>query len=158
MSGIEVAGIVLAVLPIVIDSLKSASKGKVIFGRQRHVDKLIHALLLQQASLALTVKALFVKSGVTGFSEDWRGLPSLLKKHKDIKELVEDFLEPEVFTIYAYSLGECDKAVSEIAKRIGGICGGDLSKVGSVSILAGCKSTPIVDEADQEGFIRALQT
>lgn len=129
MSGIEVAGIVLAVIPIVVESLKSASKGKVLSRRQKHVDALIHALVIQEASLSLTVKALFAKSGVTGFSEDWRALTALLKERKDIRELVEGFLEPEVFSVYTYSLGQCDKAVRDIAERIGGICGGDIAKV-----------------------------
>jgi hypothetical protein len=129
MSGIEVAGIVLAVLPIVVEALKSANRGKVVFLRKRHVDKLIHQLQEQQACLALTVRALFVKSGVTEFSEDWEKLPGLLRDQDSIREAVEDFLEPRVFEVYNHSLKQCERAVSDIARRIGGVCGGDLTKV-----------------------------
>lgn len=129
MSGIEVAGIVLAVLPIVVEALKSANRGKVAFLRKRHVDKLIHELQEQQACLALTVRALFVKSGVTEFSEDWEKLPGLLRDQDSIREAVEDFLEPRVFEVYNHSLKQCERAVSDIARRIGGVCGGDLTKV-----------------------------
>ena len=129
MSGIEVAGIVLAVLPIVVEALKSANRGKVVFLRKRHVDKLIHELQEQQACLALTVRALFVKSGVTEFSEDWEKLPGLLRDQDSIREAVEDFLEPRVFEVYNHSLKQCERAVSDIARRIGGVCGGDLTKV-----------------------------
>jgi hypothetical protein len=129
MSGIEVAGIVLAVLPIVVEALKSANRGKVVFLRKRHVDKLIHELQEQQACLALTVRALFVKSGVTEFSEDWEKLPGLLRDRDNIREAVENFLEPKVFEVYNHSLKQCERAVSDIARRIGGVCGGDLTKV-----------------------------
>jgi hypothetical protein len=129
MSGFEVAGILLAVLPIVVQALQSASKGRVVFGRKRHIDKLIHELQEQQACLALTVRALFVKSGVTEFSEDWEELPGLLRNRYNIREAVEDFLEPKVFEVYEHSLKQCERAVSEIARRIGGVCGGDLTKV-----------------------------
>jgi hypothetical protein len=129
MSGIEVAGIVLAVLPIVVEALKSANSGKVVFLRKRHVDKLIHELQEQQACLALTVRALFVKSGVTEFSEDWEKLPGLLRDRDNIREAVENFLEPKVFEVYNHSLKQCERAVSDIARRIGGVCGGDLTKV-----------------------------
>lgn len=129
MSGIEVAGIVLAVLPIVVEALKSANRGKVVFLQKRHVNKLIHELQEQQACLALTVRALFVKSGVTEFSEDWEKLPGLLRDRDNIREAVENFLEPKVFEIYNYSLKQCERAVSDIARRIGGVCGGDLTKV-----------------------------
>src|ERR1700733_13036623 len=123
MSGFEVAGILLAVLPIVVQALQFASKGRVVFGRKRHIDKLI------QACLALTVRALFVKSGITEFSEDWEELPGLLRDRHNIREAVEDFLEPKVFEVYEHSLKQCERAVSEIARRIGGVCGGDLTKV-----------------------------
>jgi len=129
MSGIEVAGIVLAVLPIVVEALKSANRGKVVFLRKRHVDKLIHELQEQQACLALTVRALFVKSGVTEFSEDWEKLPGLLRDRDNIREAVENFLEPKVFEVYNHSLKQCERAVSDIARRIGGVCGGNLTKV-----------------------------
>jgi hypothetical protein len=129
MSGIEAAGILLAVLPIVVEGLKSANRGKVIFARKRHVDKLIHELQEQQACLALTVRALFVKSGFTEVSEDWEKLPGLLRDRHNIREAIEDFLEPKVFNIYEYSLKQCERAVSDIARRIGGVCGGDLTKV-----------------------------
>ena len=131
MSGFEVAGILLAAIPIVIESLKSANKGKVLFKRQRHVDKLIHALQHQQACLVLTIKALFVRSGVVDFAEDWEKLPSLLQERADIREIMEDFLGTRTFAIYEHSVGQCEKAVSEIAKRIGGVCGGDISRVQS---------------------------
>ena len=131
MSGFEVAGILLAVIPIVVESLKSANKGAVLFKRQRHVDKLIHALQHQQACLALTIKALFVRSGVADFAEDWEKLPSLLQERADIREIMEDFFESRTFAIYEHSVGQCEKAVSEIANRIGGVCGGDMSRVQS---------------------------
>jgi hypothetical protein len=130
MAGFEVAGILLAALPIVVEGLKSANRGKVVFRRKRHVDKLIHELQEQQACLALTVRALFVKFGVTEFSEDWEELPCLLRDRHNIGEAVEDFLEPKVFEVYDHSLKQCERVVSEIARRIGGVCGGDLTKVG----------------------------
>lgn len=129
MTGFEVAGVLLAVLPIVVQALRSANRGKVVFGRKRHIDKLIHELQEQQACLALTVRALFAKSGITHFSEDWEELPRLLRDRHHIREAVEDFLEPKVLEIYEHSLKQCERAVSEIARRIGGICGGDLTKV-----------------------------
>ena len=131
MSGFEVAGILLAVLPIVVQALQFASKGRVVFGRKRHIDKLI------QACLALTVRALFVKSGITEFSEDWEELPGLLRDQHNIREAVEDFLEPKVFEVYEHSLKQCERAVSEIARRIGGVCGGDLTKVWTLSSTHG---------------------
>jgi len=124
MSGIEVAGIVLAVIPMVVSSLKYSQKSTILFKRQRHVDKLIHALLEQEVLLEENIKLLLVKVGVERFPDDSASLARFLGKDV-IDERVEDYLGQHAYSAYKTAVLQCEKAVGRIATRIGGIC--DLS-------------------------------
>lgn len=124
MSGIEVAGIALGVLPIVlrfVDVYKDSIRrvGTTIWKR-KHVEKLARALLLQQQILEETVKSVILASGcenVGALDEDPFGYFS----NEDVREMVEEFLGPKNSIAFIGLLTANNKIVKKGAENISGL-------------------------------------
>jgi hypothetical protein len=125
MSGVEVAGIVLGVIPLLIaflDRYKDGlSRTTVLFRRRKHVDKLIHALLEQQVLLEANVKLLLQKIDL---DEDPQTTEELLDVLRDpqVVHQVESYLGPKAYVSYIRAISECERLVGEVAKNIEGLC------------------------------------
>ncbi|KAH7176145.1 hypothetical protein EDB81DRAFT_836293 [Dactylonectria macrodidyma] len=124
MSGIEVAGLLLGALPILfaaVDLSKDGIQRGIISFRKRHfVEKLALALLLQQRTLAETVRSLLIGSGyedVSGLHDDPVGYLS----DKSVKNQLLDYLGPENTAAFTGALRQSDDIVKSKARNITGL-------------------------------------
>jgi hypothetical protein len=99
MSGIEVAGIVLAVIPILVQGLGNYKSGLKIVGsgfrKRMIVDKLCHVLLQQACFLEELVKHVLLSSGCeapTHFDAQTRAILSNPEIGPDISEYLGERL------------------------------------------------------------------
>ena len=124
MSGFEVVGIALGVLPIVLRSIDeykdSIRRVGTTIRKRKYVEKLARALLLQQQMLEETVKSVILACGcenVGALEEDPFGYFS----NEDVRERVEDFLGPKNSTAFVGLLIANNDVVKKVAENIAGL-------------------------------------
>ena len=124
MSGVEVVGIALGVLPIVLQSIDaykdSIRRVGTTIRKRKYVEKLGRALLLQQQILEETVKSIVLACGcenVTALEED----PFGYFGDEDVRERVEDYLGPKNSVAFVGLLIANNDIVKKVAKNISGL-------------------------------------
>lgn len=124
MSGIEIAGIALGILPIVLQSVdvykESIRRVSTTIRKRKHVEKLARALLLQQQILEETVKSVILACGcenVGALEED----PFEYFSNEDIRERVEDYLGAKNSVAFISLLASINDIVKKVAKNISGL-------------------------------------
>ncbi|KIW35146.1 uncharacterized protein PV07_01861 [Cladophialophora immunda] len=139
MSGLEIAGTVLAVIPLLLPALdlykSGLSRASVFFRRRKHVEKLIHALHLQKTLLTENVRTLVIRAGidVDDIPEDPQQLFELLRDDDDLKEKVEAYLGTEANKLYMCAVVACEEVVRNVAAHIEGFLpAGQLTQLGSL--------------------------
>src|SRR5437763_7246699 len=131
VSGLEMAGLVLAVIPLLVPALNlykgSLSRTSVFFRRRKHVEKLIHALHLQKTLLTENVRTLLIRVGVDvdDIPEDAQQLFELLHDDDDLKARVEAYLGTETNELYKYAVVTCGEVDRSLADHIEGFLPGD---------------------------------
>ncbi|KAF6234026.1 hypothetical protein HO173_007856 [Letharia columbiana] len=124
MSGFEVVGIALGVLPIVLHSVDaykdSIRRVGTTIRKRKHVEKLARALLLQQQILEETVKSVVLACGcenIGALEEDPFGYFS----NEDVRERVEDYLGPKNSIAFVGLLTASNDIVKKVAENISGL-------------------------------------
>lgn len=124
MSGFEVVGVALAVIPIVLQSVDlykdSIRRVGTTIRKRKHVEKLARALLLQQQILEETVKSVVLACGcenVGALEEDPFGYFS----DEDVRERVEDYLGPKNSIALVGLLTANNDIVKKVAENILGL-------------------------------------
>lgn len=124
MSGFEVVGIALGILPIVLQSVDgyrdSIRRVGTTIRKRKHVEKLARALLLQQQILEETVKSVVLACGCENIStleEDPFGYFS----SEDVRERVEDYLGPKNSIVFVGLLTANNDVVKKVAQNISGL-------------------------------------
>ena len=124
MSGFEIVGVLLGVLPIVLQSVdlykQSIRRVGTTIRKRKHVEKLAPALLLQQQILEETVKSVVLACGcenVGALEEDPFGYFS----NEDVQERVEEFLGPKNSIAFIDLLTANNHVVKKVAKNISGL-------------------------------------
>lgn len=126
MSGIEVAGLVLAVIPLLLPALASyksgLSRASVFFRRRKHVEKLIHALHLQKALLTENVRTLLIRAGVDidDVPEDPQELLESLQNDSGLEARIDEYLGLETSKLYKHAIATCEEVVRNVAVHIEG--------------------------------------
>lgn len=130
MSGIEVAGLVLGVLPLVLKSVDAYKNGLdtrgrfgTVFKKRKHVEKLARALLHQQSLLEQLIKSIALESGCEGFLalQILDENPILYLENTDVQEQVEQYLGPTNSTLLMKELQLVSETVRKIARAISGL-------------------------------------
>jgi len=124
MSGIEVAGLLLGALPILFTAVdlakESIQKGRVFFRKRVYVEKLAYAVLLQQQTLAETVRSLLIRSGceaVSSLDDD----PVGYLNDESVRNQVLDYLGPQNDAAFTGALKQSNDIVKKIARNIAGL-------------------------------------
>ena len=124
MSGFEIVGIALGVLPIVLHSVDvykdSIRRVGTTIRKRKHVEKLARALLLQQQILEETVKSVVLACGcenVGALEEDPFGYFS----NVEVRERVEDYLGSKNSIAFVALLTANNDIVKKVAKNISGL-------------------------------------
>jgi hypothetical protein len=124
MSGFEVVGVALAVLPIVLQSVDvykhSIRRVGTTIRKRKHVEKLARALLLQQQILEETVKSVVLACGcenVGALEED----PFGYFGNEDVRERVEDYLGSKNSIAFVGLLTANNDIVKKVAENISGL-------------------------------------
>jgi hypothetical protein len=124
MSGIEVAGIALGVLPIVLRSVdvykQSIRRVGTTIRKRKHVEKLARALLLQQQMLEETVKSVILASGcenVGALDDDPFGYFS----NEDVRETLEEYLGSKNSIAFVGLLTANNDIIKKVAENISGL-------------------------------------
>ena len=124
MSGFEIVGIALGVLPIVLQSVDvykdSIRRVSTTIRKRKHVEKLARALLLQQQILEETVKSVVLACGcenIGALEED----PFGYFRSEDVRERVEDYLGPKNSIAFIGLLTANNDIVKKVAKNISGL-------------------------------------
>ena len=124
MSGFEVAGIALGVLPIVLQSIDSYKDSIRRVGtairKRKYVEKLARALLLQQQILEETIKSVLLACGC----EDMSALednPFEYFHDEDIQERVGDYLGPKNSIAFLGLLNANNEIIKRVAVNIAGL-------------------------------------
>ena len=127
MSGFEVVGVALGVLPIVLRSVdvykESIRRVGTTIRKRKHVEKLARALLLQQQILEETVKAVILSCGcenVGALEED----PFEYFSNSDIRERVEDYLGPKNSIAFIGLLTTNNNIIRKVAENLSGLVPG----------------------------------
>ncbi|KAK3358778.1 hypothetical protein B0T25DRAFT_577022 [Lasiosphaeria hispida] len=128
MSGFEIAGVVLGVIPIVIKALSAYQEGKGYFAimHKSHglVDKLIHSLRTQRLHFYLDVLELLREARVPEVLIEGDPAPErcieILQAAKTGDE-VEQYLGPHLFHDFLETLGFYEKYLKEITSKLGHI-------------------------------------
>lgn len=120
MSGIEVVGIVLGVIPLVIEGLKSYQSGLKTMGngfrKRKIVNKLCRALLLQSNTIEELVKHLLLCSGCeVPAALDFQTFNIL--NDPDVKPEVIEYLDQR-YDVFVSMLDECKEILQELATKI----------------------------------------
>ncbi|KIY01466.1 uncharacterized protein Z520_03018 [Fonsecaea multimorphosa CBS 102226] len=142
MSGLEIVGTVLAVIPLLLPALdlykNGLSRVSVFLRRRKHVEKLIHALHLQKTLLTENVRTLAIRAGVDvdDIPEDPRQLFELLHGDDDLKGRVEAYLGTEANELYMSAVVACEEVVRNIVAHIEGFLpAGPLTQPGSLIVF-----------------------
>ena len=124
MSGLEVVGIALGVLPIVLKSVDaykdSIRRVTTLIRKRKHVEKLARALLLQQQILEETVKSAVLACGCQNdgaLEED----PFDYFASEDVRDRVEDYLGPKNSDGLIGLLTANNEIIRKVAKNISGL-------------------------------------
>ena len=121
MSGIEIAGLVLGVLPLLLKALDASRGGlKAAFRKSKYLEKLSQALIFHRQSLEETVRSVILASGYKNslvFDED----PFECLRDQDVKEQIIDFLGPKAEAASTGILEESRNIVKTIASHIEGL-------------------------------------
>ena len=124
MSGFEVVGIALGVLPIVLQSVDaykdSIRRVGTTIRKRKHVEKLARALLLQQQILEEIVKSVVLACGcedISALEED----PFDYFSNEDVQERVGDYLGPKNSVAFLDLLTIVNNVVKKIAENISGL-------------------------------------
>lgn len=128
MSGFEVAGVVLGVIPIVIKALSAYREGSGLLATMRKshglVDKLIHSLKTQRVHFYLDVLELLREARVPEVLIEGDPAPDrcveILQAAKTGDE-VEQYLGPHLFYDFLETLGFYEKYLKEITSKLGHI-------------------------------------
>jgi len=133
MSGIEIAGLLLGALPILFKAVDlskdSIQRGRFFIRKRHYVKKLALALLLQQQTLAETVRSLLIRSGcedILLLDDD----PVGYLNDECVQNRILDYLGPKNAAAFTGVLKECDDSVRRIAENIS-----DLVPVNKVCLL-----------------------
>lgn len=124
MSGFEIVGIALGVLPIVLHSVDaykdSIRRVGTTIRKRKHVEKLARALLLQQQILEETVKSVILACGCenVGALEE---APFGYFNDEEVRERVEDYLGPKNSMAFVGLLTANNDIVKKVAKNISGL-------------------------------------
>ena len=124
MSGFEILGIALGVLPIVLQSVDvykdSIRRVGTTIRKRKHVEKLARALLLQQQILEETAKSVVLACGCenVGALEE---TPFGYFSDEDVRERVEDYLGPKNSIAFVGLLTANNEVVKKVAKNISGL-------------------------------------
>lgn len=124
MSGFEVVGIALGVLPILLRSVDvykdSIRRVGTTIRKRKHVEKLARALLLQQQILEETVKSVILACGcenVGALEED----PFGYFGNSDLRERVEDYLGPKNSIAFIGLLTTNNNTIRKVAENLSGL-------------------------------------
>lgn len=120
MSGIEVAGLILGVLPIVLHAVVQLGDGIRAVRSRAYIKKLSHALDLQQLILKEVFRALLrlcEYDGFWNFDDD----PVGCINDPAAWECLSQWLQPERSDIVLKTLNQTHLAVQEVAKNISGL-------------------------------------
>ena len=124
MSGLEVVGIALGVLPIVLQSVDaykdSIRRVATTIRKRKHVEKLARALLLQQQILEETVKSVVLACGcenVIALEDD----PLSYFSNEDVQDRLEDYLGLKNSIAFAGLLTTNNLSVKKVAENISGL-------------------------------------
>ena len=127
MSGFEVVGIALGVLPIVLRSVDvykdSIRRVGTTIRKRKHVEKLARALLLQQQILEEIVKSVILACGcenVGALEED----PFEYFGNRDLQERVEDYLGPKNSIAFIGLLRTNNNIIQKVAENLSGLVPG----------------------------------
>ena len=122
LTGVEVAGLVLAVLPLLLPLLDEYKDGMkrtaIFFKRKKHVDKLAKALLTQRVLLAENVRTLLLRVEVDNIPEKPAELFQLLHGNDEIKHRIEQYLGKEAYTSYIDAVSSSERVVRRLIKGI----------------------------------------
>lgn len=124
MSGVEVVGIALGVLPILLKSVDvykdSIRRVGTTIRKRKYVEKLTRALLLQQQILEETVKSIVLACGCenVGALEE---APFEYFCNEDVRERVEEYLGPKNSIAFIDLLTANNDIVKKVAKNVSGL-------------------------------------
>ena len=124
MSGVEIAGLLLGALPVLLEAVDlykaSISKSINLFRRRTVVNKLALALLLQQRTLAETIKAILIKSGYTNasFVDDD---PVTCLNDDLVREQVLDYLGSDNYAALTLTLQQSNESIEKVARNLAGL-------------------------------------
>ena len=124
MSGFEIVGIALGVLPIVLQSVDvykdSIRRVGTTIRKRKHVEKLARALLLQQQILEETVKSVVLACGCenVGALEE---SPFEYFGSEEVRERVEEYLGAKNSIAFVGLLTANNDVVKKVAKNISGL-------------------------------------
>lgn len=121
MSGIEIAGIVLGVLPILFkaldgykDSVNRLGQG---FRKRKVVEKLARALRMQKQTLENIVKLILLESGCDSLPQEEAHISGFLIDQSN-KDRIRDYLGPQNDLTFSDALTECFDSVQRATSRI----------------------------------------
>ena len=124
MSGFEVIGIALGILPIVLQSVDvykdSIRRVGTTIRKRKYVEKLARALLLQQQILEETIKSVVLACGcenVSALEEE----PFGYFNNEDVRERIEDFFGPKNSIAFVGLLNANNDIVKKLAENISGL-------------------------------------
>ena len=124
MSGFEVVGIALGILPIVLRSVDvykdNIRRVGTTIRKRKHVERLARALFLQQQILEETVKSVVLVCGcenVGALEED----PFAYFSNEDVRERIEDYLGPKNSIAFVGLLTANNDIVKKVAENISGL-------------------------------------
>lgn len=124
MSGIEIAGLVLAFVPLLcgaFDASGGSLRGlRAAFRKRKYIEKLSRALRHHKQFLEETVRSVIVASGCEN-SGNFDERPMEYLRDHEVKERILDFLGPEAETAFIGSLQESKGIVEIIASHVEGL-------------------------------------
>ena len=144
MSGFEIVGIALGVLPIVLQSVDvykdSIRRVGTTIRKRKHVEKLARALLLQQQILEETVKSVVLACGCenVGALEE---TPFEYFGSEEVRERVEEYLGAKNSVAFVGLLTANNDVVKKVAKNISGLVPAHQVRL-SLPILLAIRDSP----------------
>jgi hypothetical protein len=122
MSGVEVVGLVLAVIPLLLPLLDEHKDGMkrsgIFFKRKKHVEKLSKALLTQRVLLSENVRTLLLRVEVDDIPERPVDLFHLLSGNDDVAVRIENFLGAEAYASYIDAVATSEYVVRRLIRGI----------------------------------------
>lgn len=131
MSGLEVVGVVLGVLPLIISTVDQYRSTKRVISSFRHkepyVDKLISALREQeyhlQGEMLLILRETCGQGFVDSISDFAETAPTLFKDPR-IAHAVQDYFA-DGYDHYMHALSRCEESLISIVKHLDGLASGN---------------------------------